>query len=157
MYVGSAVATGTPLTQLTSADTGDYVITYQAPRSKFLRAANGYIITDFAKLTLTIAFIGDNAETVKLAMGNLLTTVQQDQPPGNVTYSIFLLDSLHAGSSIWIPKCQSIGGFSETRSKKNQTQIALTFSWEDRDNQVNLFYKRTNANLITLMGLQSPI
>jgi len=157
MYVGSALATGVALTQLTSVDTGDYVINYQAPKSKFLRAANGYVITDFAKLTLTIAFIGDNAETVKLAMGNLLSVAQQDQPPGNATYSIFLYDSIHSASSIWIPKCQSVGGFSESRSKRNQTQIALTFSWEDRDNQINLFYKRSNAALKTLMGSQSPI
>lgn len=158
MYLGSALATGTALAQLSSVDTGDYVVVYNAPKSsKFIRAINGYAITDFAKITVTISFIGDNAETIKLAMGNLLTVLQQDQPPGNATYSIFLLDSLHVGSSIWIPKCQSIGPFKDNRSKKSQTQIDLTFQWEDRDNQVNLYYKRDNASLKTLMALQSPI
>lgn len=157
MYIGSSAATGTPLTKLTSTDTGDYILKYQLPRGKFLRATNSYLPVDNAKLTLTIAFISDNAEEVKLAMGNLLTVVQQDQPPGNAIYSLFLLDSLHTSSSIWIPNCQTATELTINRSKKNQTQINLTFQYENRDNQVNLFYKRDNASLKTLMGSQSPI
>lgn len=151
------VASGSsPLTQVDLIGTGNFEIDYSLPKSKWLRCVNGSRQSGLASINLSLTFISDDPQAINLAMSNALGD-SQDQPPRGLQYSLLLWDAINtSGSSIWIPQCEPIVDWKLIRSKKQQTEIPLKFFWQQRNINVQLYFKRANAALITLLGTQSP-
>lgn len=155
-YIGIASASSTPLTQILNVGTGGYRVGYEVPK-EFVACVNAYRQSGSARLTMSMSFISDDPQAFYLAMGNWLTTTNQDDTPSGQQYSILLLDSINTnGSSLYIPLCESETKWDLGRLKNDQTSIAINFRWQDANVSDHLFYKRSNSLLKIQMGAKSP-
>jgi hypothetical protein len=155
-YIGQAAASSTPLTQILNVGTGGYRVSYELPKEKYVACVNRYVQSGSAKINMTMSFISDDPQAFILAMGNWLSANQDDTPSGQ-QYSILLWDAINVnGSSLYIPICESETKWDLGRFKDKQTEIALSFRWQDANSSDHLFYKRSNAALVTQMGSKSP-
>jgi hypothetical protein len=155
-FVGLVSASGTtPMSQINQIGTGGYQIKYTQPRSRWLRCVNRYIPDRLPSIEISCAFITDDPNAWYIGMSNWLTDYEDTPPKGN-QYALFLYDSVNDGSSVFIPICEVDINMILGRQKDKQTTMPLKFQWTSPLGS-QLFYKRTNAALKTIMGAQSPI
>lgn len=161
LYIGNYGASGTPLTNIgVQLDTtGAYRLRETTPRGEFVYATGSYEQDGDRTVTITIAFMSDDPIAVKLARGLPLSATYQDQESTNQQYVLLLVDSIHDEDSILIPRCESLCDLSYERSKNNQTEVGLTFRYQTPEMATQLFYKRGNAALDTILDAtsQSPL
>lgn len=156
LYIGSASATGTPLSLVPLETTGAYVITYDLPKEVWKRCTGKYEVSGFATLTATLSFLSDTVTATKLAMGNLPTTSNEDDVSSGAQLAVLFYDQFNDSSSIFIPCCEAVVKYSINRDKKTQSQVSITLRYEGLDTS-HLFYKRGLTALKAIMGSMSPL
>lgn len=109
-------------------------------------------------LNISLTFLSDDPQAVRLAAGNFVSTANEDDPATYPTLTLLLVHPDETGeSSFLIPVCYVEKNLSLGFDKKNPTVTPLVFHWQ-QVNRYNpqIFYKRTAAELGTLLGPRSP-
>lgn len=155
IYIGISTASGV-LTELTSVTTGETVMTYNIPQA-YNFALNNMIQSGPHSISLTLRFLSDDPEVVKLAMGNFFSD-NQDDPSAFLQYTLLLAHpDTEAESSILLPRCYTNKTVNLNWAKTNVTSIPLTFECLDRNRFNVLYYKDTLDNLSAILGSRSPL
>lgn len=164
LYVGDSTATSTPLTQINAFGTKGYEVSYILPQEEFCHATGKYEQTGTYKISVKLAFESDDLPAYNLALGNALAA-SLGTPPSNTIYTVFLIDSVNAASSILLPKVQTVVNPVFNRQKNAPFTLDIVMRFEGPDatfspsiNSMNeWYYYNSNAVLKTLMGAMSPI
>lgn len=156
IYVGDYSDSVTPLTQILTPTTNTQRVLYNIQES-FEFVANNSLPSGVATISADLQFLSDDANVIKLANGNWLDAANEDTPSTFARYTILLVyPDEEAPSSILIPLCYTQKNVDLSYAKNSPTTTPLRFVFQDRDITTNLYYKRTLADLETILGPRNP-
>lgn len=99
-------------------------------------------------------------EVHRLAMGNSIEPPlgALDAVPGNTEFTVLLLsEDPDTRSSILLPRCAVRRELSNNFQKTDATTLSITFSYRERNKQVQIFRRGTYDELATILSTRSPI
>lgn len=147
---------GTVLTKLKPLRTGGCSVDEEVNR-EWVDSVGNQVQSGRHTIQTTLTFYDDGDMITKIARGIPLTGNATD-PPGDAQYVLFLVNSNPlTPNSYLLPSCQTITRFVANYDKGNPTQVAITFTDQDRDRTANIEYKNTQAALKAILGGRSPI
>lgn len=106
-----------------------------------------------------IKFGETDHRAVKLAMGSYLDAAQQDDPSGFAVYSVVLLHhDVNVQESIYLPRVMTKKDWLLNKSKRDLSITPVNFYATHRNRFIEPYrlYKRTRAEIHTLLGSRSP-
>lgn len=159
IYVGDSDVSGSPLTLLQS-DTQDGVEIAEGIEETY-HAVVDNSLPDTAPTIIAIAtFLTPNTQIKNLARGRLPNS--SGFPDGLLQFQTLSVLFVHPNAtsghdSVWIPKCYVKKQRRSTFGKKDPTVIQIQFVATNRDLTHQLFYERSNTDLLSVMGGQYPL
>jgi hypothetical protein len=155
IWVGDADDTDV-LERINLERTGGGTLTYSTPEA-YLDCVNNTVQAGRAALQVTLRFASTDAEAIKLAMGNLLSATNADDPSAFAQYAVVLLHpDTTRRESIYIPRCWTKKELNLGYTKNDITSTPIQFQATNRDRFTQLFYRRTKAEIATLLDTRSP-
>lgn len=157
VYVGLCSPATDVLTQLTGVTTGAHRVVVNIPEA-FNYDAQNSLQSGPAQLTASLTFLSDDPQAWRLAYGNFLNAAFQDTASQFVRLTLLLVHPDEtAESSFLFPLCYAQKSITTDWSKTGPTTIPLTFTWQDTNRFDTLYYKRTAAQLASILGARTPI
>ena len=117
----------TPLQLINLETTGAYQLTETIPR-EYVPATGQYEQSGAKSLALNLQFMSIEDMAIKLARGLALDAATVYGTPTQQQYVLLLIDDEDLTTNLYIPCIESIGPFSYTRSKTDQSSIAVSFA-----------------------------
>ena len=154
-YIGNSGG-GVPLTLMTDLRTNGATISEKQDRTWEYVLGND-IQSGNCQFTITLDFYSDGLQTALLCRGLAVGGGTINAPLNNSLYSLLLVAAnQYAQSSYFFPKLRTLRSRELSYKKNAVTTTRITFIAEDRSPNTTLFYQDTVANLISVMGSQSP-
>lgn len=157
-YVGLASGDSVDvLTQLTGLTTSSQKVTINQPEAFSFYNLNT-LQSGPQVISVALTFLSDDPQAVRLTMGNFFDAPTEDTPNQQKKLMLLLIHPDEtAESSFLIPTCIAQKGLTTNWEKNAPTVVPVTFFWQ-AINRFNpqFFYKRSVADLDTILGIRSP-
>lgn len=158
VYVGDAPPSVDPLTKILAKRTEGGFVNANTPE-QWVPIIKNTAQSGEVEFRFECTFFQAGNQVIKLGMGNSLSTPREDDPSSFALYTVLLLDEDEdAPESIFIPVCRTVKTVGLNREKKVVRKLKVTFTYQERDRSIKLWYKDTLANLLALpaMAGRSP-
>jgi hypothetical protein len=159
VYIGQYMASGVPLTELTSLTTGEERVVFSQPEAFSYWTGNS-LQSGPASIRVDLTFLSDDPNIVRLAEGNWLTAPNPDDPSSYAQYTLLLVHPDDTSdASFLIPQCYTLKNLNLNYSKTAPTVLPLTFVYQSVSRYKQIYYKDTVDNLVielANLGIPSP-
>lgn len=153
IYLGN-YGVASPLTQIFDMRTNGAQLNEKFP-TDFVSVLGNRIQSENHSFDVTLTFYSDADVVSDVSRGRPINDSNAYGAPGNQLYSLLLVDPF-ATDSFFFPKISTVKSRTTEYRKDKPIATEVQFRAENRDPNVVLAYQSSVANLIGIMGAQSP-
>lgn len=155
LYVGDASSEDALTRMLEKRTKGTFL--QAEPILQYVACRKSYIQADLDTLSFSLTFMAESDNVIKIARGLPLSETDIDAPSTNAKYTILVIgpEPLSKRNYLFL-SCQNTAPFTDNFEKLQVVNKPIIFQCADRDRNNRLFYRRTTADLKTILGDRSP-